>query len=364
MKYKDIEILNFRGIKELKLRNCGNINIILGKNNSSKTSILESIFVLSGSLNPEIILSINLFRNLRFNEQEDFRLIFNGLNYEKNVKLSALGYFEDTRELEIRPASTDKIEQSTIPDISPDTLYRMSGNSNFSESSINQLVFATTFKERHQKLKSSTSTLYFVNGEFGTERKTTKDVYNNRAVFVTQSLVLSQNLEKELEDLIVNKQHLLIVDVLKEIDSSIIGLSLGHNKMIYVDIGISRLIPINLLGDGIRRMLSIILSIFNAKSGIVLIDEIENGLHYLALKSLWKSVILAAELCDVQLFTTTHNHETIKYIQECLTESDFTRYQGTVKTFTIRKLENETHKSYVYDFDQFSNAIENHIELR
>ena len=171
-------------------------------------------------------------------------------------------------------------------------------------------------------------------------------------------------MDKELEELIITKRHHEIVDVLKVIDENISDIVLGRNRMIYVDIGMERMIPLNLLGDGVRRIMMVILSIYNAKGGIVVIDEIESGLHYGVLKSLWRSVLRIANETNVQLFITTHNHETIKYLWECLNESDYVSYQEITKVFTIRKLEEGNHKAYKYDFDQLENAINEQFELR
>ena len=49
-------IRNFRGIKEGKLDNIGEVNILLGPNNSGKSTILESIYLASSALSTYDIL--------------------------------------------------------------------------------------------------------------------------------------------------------------------------------------------------------------------------------------------------------------------------------------------------------------------
>ncbi|WP_462136871.1 AAA family ATPase, partial [Candidatus Mycalebacterium sp.] len=46
--FKSIKIENFRGIESLKIDNLERINLFVGKNNCGKTTILESIYLLSG----------------------------------------------------------------------------------------------------------------------------------------------------------------------------------------------------------------------------------------------------------------------------------------------------------------------------
>ncbi len=79
MQLENIKIEGFRGIQELTISDLGMVNLIVGKNNCSKTSVLESIFLLTGAGSPEIIFKINSLRNLVFVEAEDLRLIFNNL---------------------------------------------------------------------------------------------------------------------------------------------------------------------------------------------------------------------------------------------------------------------------------------------
>ncbi len=50
--------------------------------------------------------------------------------------------------------------------------------------------------------------------------------------------------------------------------------------MIFADIGKDKLMPLPLLGDGVSRLMSIVLAIPMAEDGILLVDEKENGLHW------------------------------------------------------------------------------------
>ncbi|MEM9686133.1 MAG: AAA family ATPase [Bacteroidota bacterium] len=73
MHLKDIEINGFRGIKHLKMEDFGTINLIVGKNNACKTSILEALILLVGVSNPS--LAINNSGGLLINKEDDFRFI-------------------------------------------------------------------------------------------------------------------------------------------------------------------------------------------------------------------------------------------------------------------------------------------------
>ena len=65
------------------------------------------------------------------------------------------------------------------------------------------------------------------------------------------------------------------------------------------------------MGDGINRILSIILSLINCKGGIFLLDEFENGLHYSVQSKLWDIIFELAKNLDIQVFVTTHSNDCI-----------------------------------------------------
>jgi len=81
---------------------------------------------------------------------------------------------------------------------------------------------------------------------------------------------------------------------------------------IAADIGLSSLVPAAYLGQGFERMLKMIHAILTTEGGVVLIDEIEDGLHYSVLPAVWKAIITAAIKHDVQIFATTHSLEAIE----------------------------------------------------
>lgn len=364
MYFKNIDIQGFRGIKKLKIDDLQNINLFVGQNNSCKTSILEAIFLLLGVSNPELIIKINNFRDLIITEEDDFRFIFNDLNYKNQLMISATQGKNALRELVIEPQlkKQKSISQSSYELNEESQTEMMNLGTSPLDESITELLlkfkikeFQTAAKNHKAKLLIEKNKLTFVQPENYREKI--------RGVYVTPKIGLVANLEKELEDIIVNKRQQEIIEILNLVDQTITNISFGRNRMIYMDIGIKKLVPINLLGDGIRRLLGLVLSIYNAKNGIVLIDEIENGLHYSILKDVWKVVFEAAKKFKVQVFVTTHNIETLKYLKEAAKKAG-TSTQRSIRSYTIRKLSDLSLKAYKYDFEKFDISIEQGVEIR
>ena len=71
---------------------------------------------------------------------------------------------------------------------------------------------------------------------------------------------------------------------------------MAGTREIHGDIGLPLLLPIPLMGEGLRRLLSLLLAIANLKDGIVLIDEIENGFHYSVHKKVWQAIASAVPM--------------------------------------------------------------------
>ncbi|WP_300613460.1 ATP-binding protein [uncultured Duncaniella sp.] len=86
--------------------------------------------------------------------------------------------------------------------------------------------------------------------------------------------------------------------------------------------GISGRIPLRSMGDGINHILSFILAIVNCEDGCVMIDEIDNGLHYSVQKQLWEIIFKISKKLNVQIFATTHSSDCISSFGKVLSADD------------------------------------------
>jgi ABC-type branched-subunit amino acid transport system ATPase component len=86
--------------------------------------------------------------------------------------------------------------------------------------------------------------------------------------------------------------------------------------------GTPRPIPLAEMGDGTRRVLGIVLAMVNAQGGILLIDEVENGLHHSVQDAVWAAIVTLAEQLHVQVFATTHSWDTVVAFQLATRKSE------------------------------------------
>ena len=114
-------------------------------------------------------------------------------------------------------------------------------------------------------------------------------------------------------------------------------------------------IRLSSMGDGINRMLTVILALLNCKGGVFMIDEFETGLYYTVQTKLWEIVFMLAEKLNIQVFATTHSSDCIRSFAKA------NNGQGTL----IRMEEHEGELTTTsYSDSELIFATNNQIELR
>ena len=84
------------------------LNLVVGENNSGKTTLLEALFLLVGISNPQLTLSINSLRYLDLIGDVSWKSFFKDLDLDNKISLSAKFNDESQRNLEIKPHSLVK----------------------------------------------------------------------------------------------------------------------------------------------------------------------------------------------------------------------------------------------------------------
>ena len=124
----------------------------------------------------------------------------------------------------------------------------------------------------------------------------------------------------------------------------------------------AEMLPARVTGDGLRRYLSIVASAANPLIDMILIDEIDNGLHYSVYRKLWQALFTLAVASDKQLFVTTHSKETLCHLSKMLEEN--INYQKDFRLYTLEKTKLKGHQAYKLTYNGLCEACTNDIELR
>lgn len=118
-------------------------------------------------------------------------------------------------------------------------------------------------------------------------------------------------------------------------------------------------IPIGTLGDGMWRMLALAVALAHSKGGLLLVDEIDTGLHYTVMANMWRLIFGAAKELDVQVFATTHSSDCIKSLADlCYSKPE------VAENVALQRIEKGKKKSVPYTAAEIEIAAEREIEVR
>jgi len=162
--------------------------------------------------------------------------------------------------------------------------------------------------------------------------------------------------------LVIKKMDYLVSDALKLLEPNIKSLSvipLGPVPTIHIDTGGSRLFPIQLAGEGMSRIAEIVIDICSSPDGIVLVDDIDTGIHHSILSDFWNVIKQVSKRINTQLFFTTHSSECI--VTAHASFSAMKRYD--INTYRLQKIDDSI-EVFEYDKDTLQAAIDTGLEVR
>lgn len=345
----NIEIERFRGIREAHVDGLKRINLFFGKNNCGKSSLLDSVFLIAGLSNPKLPLNVNILRNYRKLEKSDMLLDFYGLDASKPITIRA--YNDEMRELNIYlvESSSSKVDllsdDNNIATTDADNRYGLVLKGKIDSKAYESAIVMSRKNENLLEQKIKMDSKY--------KEQLSCRYLSPRYDFYTSI--------KGLVNVIKNKDESFILDALRLIEPKLSDMVLSQDEVL-VDIGYEKRIPINMMGDGARKILSILTTVYECKNGIVLIDEISNGFHYSVMKDLWRVVMDAAVKNNVQIFATTHDIDSIKGLRDAAIATE--EHRDQVSCYKLQKTKDSRLKPYHYSLDSVDYSLNQEIEIR
>lgn len=361
--YKSFTLRNFRCFSDLTIEPLRLMNLITGKNNVGKTALLEAMWLHHGYHNPSLGVAVNNFRGIQRLRKDEFLWdLFLEFDPYKTIELSSIDTNQQYRSLRI----TIQEQPITRLPLENNKTIRESGP-RFSTSEVNSRESTEPFESK--LLFDFTSPL----GEtFQAQAVVEQDsirferppgIKEPNGIYLAARQRDDLNvLAERFSNLAVLKEQRQIVKILRIVEPDLQELTIQHRggtPIIFGDVGKTRLMPLPLMGDGVGRLLRIALAIYDAKGGILLVDEIENGLHYTVLVNVWKAIMELARKYEVQIFATTHSSECIQAAHQAFTQTD--GYD-----FRLHRLERVKGaiRSVTYDSETLDAAIETGLEVR
>ena len=371
--YRSFEIKNFRGLNKLAIKGLGRINLIIGENNVGKTALLEALWIHHGAVIPELGLRVDTFRGLDAGDPEEFMgSLFFGFDRGLVIELSATGDWGGApRRLKMSMEDRPTVE-IPVTGVGPD---QPTHQTTYSRNQLHMEYF-------HGSTEKASSTGWLVERQFdpgvqglpgvpavaavravGMEAKQALRPHEPVAVFLAaRRASVSEEDVRRYSQLEIKGQHEGVLGILQEIDSRLSKLAVVSARSaptIYADIGLNRLIPVQLMGDGMTRILTLALAIASVPGGMVLVDEIENGLHHMVMQKVWSAIATFARTYNVQIFATTHSHECFRAASQAIDVNE----EDDLRLYRIEHFRGEL-RSVRYDREMMDSALEFNVEVR
>lgn len=349
---RDITIENYRLFEKFHIEGLTQVNLLVGTNNSGKSSLLEAIYLLVSQEVPVALFRILDIRgeitpdNYRFKSRGGYQVSHIFRNHslrEGSIKIYS------QLSLDTSISLTVSYQEQLPRQLSLFDENKYVSGLEFSYGDGNNRLFPMIedgLIEADPRLPRR-----FVSGE--NNRFVTTDYLDQREVArLWDQITLTPEEDKVLEALRILEPDIERIGFTSQ-QSTKSGILLKIKGNDYP-------IPLGSMGDGMRRILVLAASMANCENGVLLVDEIDTGLHYKALTQMWRLVIETANRLNVQVFATTHSWDCLAAFHKALTETSATEL-GSV--FRLERKDDQI-KYVSYTGDKLAVAIDHDIEVR
>ncbi|WP_415878800.1 AAA family ATPase [Methylomonas sp. TEB] len=383
----NLRIKNFRMLEDLEIPKLGRVNLIVGKNNSGKSTILEALRIYAGKAHPELLGNIIIDHDESFKlDQEDrptdtlygLKNLFPGrvfptddnnfIQIESNSNLVKIEYVFYYMEEFVTKSEDGLTTETTQRKVVVKKSNLSNNDKKFPAIPAIRIGRNTLIELNVDPKLSSLHPHLFWNID---NRETLK------FSLVSTNFITPEKLAQLWDKIAASSSEEIVYRALQIVDPTIEKLAFINgntdsslqNEKNFRRIAIVKLknseirAPLNSMGDGMTRILQLILSVFPAKDGILLIDEFENGLHYSVQEEVWRIIFQLAKELNIQVFATTHSWDCIESFTKAAVESP---EEGVLLKVSRSKLTSDHGKviATVYDETELETITASELEIR
>ena len=388
------EVENFRTFSHLQIPHLGGVNLIVGRNNVGKTMLLEAVRLYASGGNPAAILDLLYDRDevLPGRASEDERgdphlriaTLFHGraLQFGEagTVVLRTGSDDADSVRLEVRAFRRVRSEKESArfeyEPVVPGKL----------EDDLHVILAVTVFMGEKGRLFIPLDEMLRY-----PRHRWRLGVPTPGPAFVPARGVDSKTIARQWDAIALHEAEdrvsscLRIVAPVGRITAVAHPARSGERMFLARMEGETEPVSLKSLGDGMVRIFQIALAMESAKNGkndafsspnepllfpelrptpspgILLLDEVENGIHYSVLPDLWRFVFKAASLHGIQVFATTHSWDCVEAFQGIAAEEK--EAKGTLIRLEKRN-DRSDHKVVTYSEEELGSATRFGTEVR
>lgn len=369
----NLKLEKYRSFEEYELSNLSRVNLLVGKNDCGKTSILEAIHFLVSKGDPEVLASCadrrgegadvaprsaapslaeagsrprrngpsiaRFFLGHRFGPGEALRISGEGhgcVSVQLRLRDESLPLADD-----LDPPVFDLlIQNGTL-----DETFAIPVTENGCMVNYRQHRFRGPWLDK----ASPPPAVQFI----------TLESLDGEALREAWDSALKDGRETEAIDTVRLLHEDLESIVVLTSDSSRTGSDRAGVLLGFGGTGRSKRVPLGSHGDGMHRLLALSLALIQVADGFLLIDEIDTGLHWTLLEDMWRLVIETARKSSVQVFATTHSYDCIRGLAS-LVESR----PDLAGEVSIHKVERSLPRAVSFDAEDIPAIVDHDIEVR
>jgi ABC-type branched-subunit amino acid transport system ATPase component len=346
-----IDIENFRCFQKLRVDGLAPVNLIVGANNAGKTVLLEAIEAVVSRDSPFVLYRASLERNeyrRRRAADEDFveldlRHWFHGHALAPGVtfRIHATGDEEFAVSRSVQAVPPGSPSPPFVPNGLCLTMERPGARS----------MSALPLTADH--LLGAGTPSEFQN--FGLR-------LNPAVGFVTTNRLLPRQLARLWTRVVLTPGEQRTIDALRLIESQIERIAISESDDTIAKVllsGAEGPVPLGTLGEGVSRILTLALHLALTQHGFLLIDEIENGLHWSVMPKVWRFLVETALAGQIQVFAATHSKDWLEGLAD-LHRTD----PALAAHVAVHRLEAGRETSIRFDAGRIAEYVEMELEAR
>ena len=344
--FESLELTNFRCFETLKLANLRRFNVITGANASGKSALLEAIFC-GARASPEGLLANGSWRGVSpgFSAAppgvavpvlpQNFRAIWDHWFYSgKNGQIAPI--------MKVDYATNDGAKYSFSCSFGQEQplansgLVPLGGIIPSLSGAVTPLLIRREYSKDGHKHKSGVDVTLDQRGSINASIPSVLSplgpsvfVFSNQNYSEAENVVWYSTLRE-------TGRATELVEFIKTAFPFITGLellALGGTTAIYAGLESGAVRRLQFVSSGINKIVSILLACANSKEGVILIDEIENGLFYDKYELMWSVLYEFAKKFEFQIFVSSHSAECLSRLVPTI--------EKTVGDFTLIRTERE-----------------------
>lgn len=362
-----IDLENYRGFRRYRLANLARVNLLTGRNNCGKTAILEAINLVASGGDPQVLVRAARQRGevaltteggdgvqRRAPGYPIMSHFFHGHEFRPGAQFR-LGTGDGFGELSITVVPADSIEQA-------------------------QRAFFFVM-ERH--LGRPLGLAIRIDGSRHPLGKRGFPVWNDAAIpvdlfqrfglaargdqegippvqFITPDSLQPSTMSDMWNKIIVEGREKEVVEAIRVLEPTLSNIFFLTGASVLVAFeGTQRRDPIGSHGEGMRRLLALAVSLIQTEGGVLLVDEIDTGLHYSVMGDMWHLVVETAKRLNVQVVATTHSADCVRGLAWVCEN-----YPNLRDSISVQKIEPALEAAVAMDADKLMVAVEQGIEVR